>query len=160
MWQIERWVEELHARGFDVEEMDIVTTDEGRKVRLRPVVVEAGHHARQLRALTNLEVEEAQAARLLQDIASFAAHLGMAEAPREVVAMRWLTEIYRPVTEMMPPEMKATVSPAQFFHEMLVHRWYLSEQAGEEVDTFVAAEDLITRFGQTIAATGVPDPAS
>jgi hypothetical protein len=159
IWQIERWVEELHCRGFDVEEMDIVTTDEGRRVRLRPIVVEAGHHARQLRALTGLEAEEAQASRLLQDLASFAAHLGMGELPREMVAMRWLAEIYHPLTRMMPPEMAATTPPAQFFHEMLVHRWYLSEQAGREVDTFEAARDLIERFGADIAATGIRDPA-
>jgi tRNA A-37 threonylcarbamoyl transferase component Bud32 len=159
MWQIERWVEDLHCRGFDVEEMDIVTTDEGRRVQLRPVVVEAGHHARTLQALTSLQVEEAQAARLLQDISAFAAHLGMAEQPRELVAQRWLAEIYRPLTQLMPPEMAATTPPAQFFHELLVHRWYLSEQAGQEVDTFEAARDLIERFGAAIAATGVRDPA-
>jgi hypothetical protein len=159
MWQIERWVEDLHCRGFDVEEMDIVTTDEGRRVRLRPVVVEAGHHARQLKALTGLEAEEAQASRLLQDIAAFAAHLDMTEQPREMVAMRWLVEIYRPLISMMPPEMAASTPPAQFFHEVLVHRWYLSEQAGQEIDTFEAARDLIERFGSDIAASGVRDPA-
>jgi hypothetical protein len=147
MWQIERWVEELHQRGFDVEEMDIVTTDEGRRVRLRPVVVEAGHNVRKLKALTGLDAEEAQAARLLQDIASYAAHLGMAEQPHEMVAMRWYTEIYTPLVAMMPPEMAATTPPAQFFHDLLVHRWYLSEAAGHEVDTFETARDYIERFG-------------
>jgi hypothetical protein len=147
MWQIERWVEDLHCRGFDVEEMDIVTTDAGRRVRLRPVVVEAGHHARRLKGLTGLDVEEAQAARMLQDLTSFAAHLGMAEQPREMVAMQWLTDIYRPLAAMMPPEMAASTSPAEFFHYVLEHRWYLSEQAGHEVDIFETARDYLTRFG-------------
>jgi hypothetical protein len=153
MWQIERWVEELRERGFDIEEMDIVTTDEGRKVRLRPCVLEAGHHVRELKALTGLDAEEAQAARMLHDIGAYGAHCGMAEMPRQMVALRWLTDIYRPLADMMPPEMALSVSPAQFFHEVLVHRWFLSERAGHEVDIFETAADYLERFGSGGART-------
>ncbi|MGB0102017.1 MAG: DUF4032 domain-containing protein [Nocardioides sp.] len=33
--------------------------------------------------------------------------------------------------------------PAEIFHEILVHRWYLSERAGEEVGIFDTARDYI-----------------
>jgi hypothetical protein len=157
VWQIERWVEELRGRGFDVDEMDIVTTDEGRKVRLRPCVIEAGHHVRELKALTGMEVEDAQAARMLHDISAFAAHAGMTEQPRQMVALRWLTDIYKPLSDMMPPDLAATTSPAQFFHEVLVHRWFLSEEAGHEVDIFETARDYLDRFGPRSTARAVAE---
>ena len=35
---------------------------------------------------------------------------------------------------MIPPEARGKLEPAEIFHEILVHRWYLSERAGHEVD--------------------------
>ncbi len=157
MWQIERWVEELRGRGFDVEEMDIVTTDSGDRVRLRPRVVEAGHHVRELKALTGVTAEEAQAAQLLHDIAGFAAHKGLTEQPRQVVAMRWLTEVWEPLSALMPAEMVASISPAQFFHDVLVHRWYLSEQAGQEVDIFDTARQYLRTWEPQVPPPDRPD---
>ena len=44
---------------------------------------------------------------------------------------------------MVPPEARGKLEPAEIFHEILVHRWYLSERAGHEVDIFEAARDYI-----------------
>ena len=60
-----------------------------------------------------------------------------------VVAHRWLTEVWEPLTRMIPEEYRDVVEPAQFFHDVLVHRWHLSQQAGEEVEIFEAAEDYV-----------------
>ena len=154
MWAIEKWVDELRDRGFDVEEMDITTTDAGRRVRLHPRVVEAGYHIRELKSMTGLTAEDKQAAQLLHDIAAFSAHKGLTEQPRQVVAMRWLTEVWEPLTALMPADMVATTSPAQFFHDVLVHRWYLSEQAGQEVDIFETARDHL----EQLSRHGTPQP--
>ena len=40
-------------------------------------------------------------------------------------------------------EARGKLEPAQFFHEVLVHRWYLSERAGRPVDIFDTARDYI-----------------
>jgi tRNA A-37 threonylcarbamoyl transferase component Bud32 len=144
MWRIESWVESLNELGFDVEEMDVVTQDEGTRVRLHPRVVEAGHHQRELRTLTGLDVEEAQARRLLNDIARFSAHRELGEEAREVAAHRWLTEVYEPLVAMVPRELRGRLEPPELFHEVLVHRWYLSERAGHEVDLFETARDYVT----------------
>ena len=98
---------------------------------------------RELRTLTGLDVEEAQARRLLNDVAQFTAHLGDTEEPREAIAHRWLTEIYEPLAGMLPASARSRMDPAEFFHEVLVHRWYLSERAGREVDIFETARDYI-----------------
>ena len=45
-----------------------MTDFDGDNVRIQPRVVELGHHQRELQALTGLNVEEAQARRLLNDL--------------------------------------------------------------------------------------------
>ena len=47
---------------------------------------------------------------------------------------------------MIPKEMRARLEPAEVFHEILEHRWYLSEQAGHEIDIHATARDYIDRF--------------
>ncbi|PVG84588.1 DUF4032 domain-containing protein [Nocardioides gansuensis] len=143
MWRIEERIERLNDLGFDVDELDIVTDIDGETVRIQPKVVEAEHHRRELQALTGLDVEDNQARRLLNDIASFTAHFDLGREDRQLVANRWLTEVYEPLIEMVPLEARGKLEPAEVFHEILVHRWYLSERAGQGVDTFDAARDYI-----------------
>ena len=39
--------------------------------------------------------------------------------------------------------LRGKLEPAEMFHEVLQHRWYLAEQAGHDIETFVAAHDYI-----------------
>ena len=163
MWRIEQWVESLNELGFDVEEMDIVTEPGGSRVRLQPRVVEAGHHSRELRSLTGLDVEEAQARRMLNDIARYSAHIGLGADKREEAANRWLMDIYEPLVLMIPRELRGRLEPAEVFHEVLVHRWFLSERAGREVDIFDTARDyienvLVAKPEEALAPPPVEDP--
>jgi hypothetical protein len=143
MWRIEQRIERLNDLGFDVDELDIVTDFDGDKVRIQPKVVELGHHCRELQGLTGLNVEDGQARRLLNDIASFTAHYELGREDRNLVANRWLTEIYEPIVRMVPVEARGKLEPAELFHEILEHRWYLSEQAGAEIDLFETARDYV-----------------
>ena len=47
--------------------------------------------------------------------------------------MRWLREVFQPIIALVPPELQGRIEPAQLFHEVLEHRWYLSEKAGDAV---------------------------
>ena len=143
MWRIERRIERLNDLGFDVDELDIVTDIDGDKVRIQPKVVELGHHCRELQALTGLNVEEAQARRMLNDLAAFTAHHDLGREDRSLVANRWLTEIYDPIMRRLPPEVRGKLEPAEIFHEILEHRWLLSERAGHEINIFDTADDYI-----------------
>jgi tRNA A-37 threonylcarbamoyl transferase component Bud32 len=143
LWRIEQRIERLNELGFDVEELDIVTDFDGDRVRIKPKVVELGHHRRELQALTGLNVEDAQARRMLNDIAAYTAHFELGREDRMLVASRWMNEIYEPIMEMVPPEARGKLEPAELFHEILVHRWYLSERAGREVHIFDTARDYI-----------------
>ncbi|GAA4379249.1 DUF4032 domain-containing protein [Nocardioides caricicola] len=141
MWRIERRVERLNDLGFDVDELDIVTDWDGDRVRIQPKVVELGHHRRELQALTGIDVEDAQARRMLNDIASFAAYWDLGREDRSLVAAKWLNQTYEPVLAMIPTDRK--LEPAEIFHEILEHRWYLSENAGHEVDFLEAARSYM-----------------
>jgi Domain of unknown function (DUF4032)/Lipopolysaccharide kinase (Kdo/WaaP) family len=159
LWRIEQRIERLNDLGFDVDELDIVTDFDGDKIRIQPKVVELGHHQRELQALTGLHVEDQQARRLLNDLASFTAYLDLGREDRTLVANRWLTTIYEPIQAMVPAEARGKLEPAEVFHEILQHRWFLSEQRAAEVDTFEAAADYIanvlaTKPDEAVAAPG------
>jgi hypothetical protein len=143
MWRIEQRIQRLNDLGFDVDELDIVTDWDGSTVRLQPKVVEAGHHARELQGLTGIDAEDNQARRLLNDVAAFTAHHDLGSEDRAIVAHRWLTQVYEPIMAMVPKQLRGRLEPAEMFHEILVHRWYLSEQAGAEVDIFATARSYI-----------------
>lgn len=146
MWRIEQRVARLNELGFDVDELDIVTDWDGEQIRIQPKVVEEGHHRRELQALTGLNVEDAQAQRMLNDIASFTAHFDLGREDRSLVANRWLTQVYEPIIALVPPEARGKLEPAEIFHEILEHRWYLSERAGHEVNIFDTARDYIDNY--------------
>jgi hypothetical protein len=143
MWRIQQRIERLNELGFDVDELDIVTDFDGERIRIQPKAVEAGHHTRELQALTGLCVEDGQARRLLNDLTSFIAHYDLGREDRAIAANRWLTEIFEPIMAMVPPEARGKLEPAEIFHEILVHRWYLSEQAGHEVGILETARSYI-----------------
>ncbi len=143
LWRIEQRIERLNDLGFDVEELDILTDIGGDVVRIQPKVVDLGHHRRELQALTGLNVEDGQARRLLNDLASYTAAYDLGREDRSLVANRWLTGVYDPVVATVPADARGKLEPAEIFHEVLQHRWYLSERRRQEVDLFESARDYV-----------------
>ena len=147
--QRQRIAERLHRLnklGFDAEEIELIPTPEGNKLRLRTRVAESGHFARKLFLRTGIDAGENQARRLLNDITSFRAYLEQKEGRpvSEIVATnRWLEEIYDPVIATVPEDLRGLLPPAEIFHEILEHRWYMSEAAGRDVGTTAATKDYI-----------------
>ena len=136
----------LNKLGFDADEVELVPTPEGNKLRLRTRVSESGHFARQLFLRTGIDAGENQARRLLNDIAGFRAYLEQKEGhpvSEIVAANRWLEEIYDPVIAAIPEELRGRLPPAEIFHEILEHRWYMSETAGRDVGTTAATKDYL-----------------
>jgi hypothetical protein len=145
MWRLEQRINRLNEMGFDVEELDLATGD--GTVTIQPRVVEAGHYHRELEDLTGLEVEDNQARRLLNDLSSFMAHHGLTD--RAAAGARWRADVYDRIAAMIPPELRGRLEPAEVFHEILEHRWLLSERAGHEIDIFETAADYIaTQLGR------------
>jgi hypothetical protein len=143
---IEGRLRRLNELGFDVGELVVEQTPDQPRLRITPMLVEEGHHSRELRRLTGLEVQENQARRLLNDIAAYGAHLSEQQkrpVPRSVSAARWIADVYEPVVEAVPRELRGRREPPELFHELLEHRYYLSENAGRHVDNDVAIRSYV-----------------
>jgi len=132
-WRITERVHKLNALGFDIGEMSISTTGDGTRVAIRPKVVDAGHHQRRLLRLTGLDVEENQARRLLNDLDEFRARAARPGQDEDMVAHEWLTRIFEPVVTSIPFDLRAKLEPAEVFHQVLEHRWYMSQARGASV---------------------------
>jgi Domain of unknown function (DUF4032) len=128
-------IRRLNDLGFDVGEFRTRTTDDNNKVRVVPKVVEVGHHLRRLQQLTGLVVDENQARRLLNDIDEHRAMLEVERGalPEAMAAYDWLTAVYNPVIGSIPEELRSRLPDAEAFHQILEHRWYLSETAQHDV---------------------------
>lgn len=135
-FRIEKRIRRLNELGFDVEEMELTTVDEGQRIRMVPQVVEHWHHRRRLNNLTGLQVQENQARRLLNDLSRYRICLSDQEGrdvPEPVAAYRWLSEVFNKTLETIPDSLKGELDNAELFHEVLEHRWYLSEAQGKDV---------------------------
>lgn len=143
-WRVEERLRRLNDLGFDVGELDITTFAGGTRLRVQPKIVDAGHHRRRLKRLTGLDVEENQARRLLNDLDSFAASRGQSvDEDDEHIAHDWLADVWEPITRAVPREERDKLEPAELFHEILEHRWYMSEKAQHDVTIEVAARDYM-----------------
>ena len=142
-WKINRRVSRLNELGFDIEELAIKTDDSGSTVRIQPKVVDAGHHARRLLRLTGLDVEENQARRLLNDLDQYRVNHPRPGADEEVLAHEWLSHNYEPIITAIPKELLGRLEPAEVFHQVLEHRWYMSENENRVVTKQEAVTDYI-----------------
>ena len=142
-WRVDERIRRLNNLGFDIDELEMSTDVDGTSIRIQPKVVDAGHHSRRLMHLTGLDVEENQARRLLNDLDSYRAATGRQGEDEELVAHDWLVRIYEPITRSVPSELRAKLEPAEIFHELLEHRWYLSERAGHDLSLEETVQDYV-----------------
>jgi len=159
-FRVDSRIKRVNELGFDVEELDIETIEGGHKIRLRVQVVEPGHHRRRLEALTGLDVQENQARRLLNDLDHFRAWQSGLEGrplPEREAAKRWLGEAYRPTLAAIPPEQSAKLDPAEIFHQLLEHRWYMSERQGRDLPL---AEVVPSYVEEVLAKLPAPEVSS
>jgi len=142
-WKIKRRVDRLNELGFDIEELAIKTDSNGTTVKIQPKVVDAGHHARRLIRLTGLDVEENQARRLLNDLDQYRIDNPRPGADEEVLAHEWLSKAFEPVVTSIPKELLGRLEQAEIYHQVLEHRWYMSENLNRDVQVNEALTDYI-----------------
>ncbi|MFJ8929688.1 DUF4032 domain-containing protein [Streptomyces sp. NPDC102364] len=141
---MERRIRRLNDLGFDVAEMQISRSPHGDTVTFVPKVVDAGHHQRQLLRLTGMDAEENQARRLLGDLESWmATQEDAADARPEVLAHRWVRDVFRPTVRAVRDRVSTPMDPAELYHQLLEHRWYLSERAQHDIGLDAAADDYV-----------------
>ncbi|HEU5484301.1 MAG TPA: DUF4032 domain-containing protein, partial [Microlunatus sp.] len=101
-----------------------------------------------------LDTEENQARRLLNDLDYYRARTDQQNADEAIVAHQWLTERFEPVVNSVPAELRSKLEPAELYHEVLEHRWYMSERAAHEV----GVEDAARSYMDTVLHK-LPDEA-
>jgi Domain of unknown function (DUF4032)/Lipopolysaccharide kinase (Kdo/WaaP) family len=145
-FRVDERLRRLNQMGFDVEEIELEPVDGGYRLSLDPHLVEPGHHSRRLLVLTGLSAQENQARRMLNDLATFRARLEQIEGhpvPESVAAYRWRAEVFEPAIAAVPPELLERLGAAEVFHEILEHRWYLSEQGGTDAGLMAAVHSYV-----------------
>ena len=153
--RLETRLRDLNELGFEAEEIELVKTAGDYRLRLPSARVEPGFHRRRLLRLTGLDAQENQARRLLDDIRSFRAALdGLGQPPVSdaAVAGQWLSEIFEPTVASIPPELRGKRAAAELFHELLDHRWQLSDSTGHEV----SMSDAVASYLEHVLS-GAPD---
>jgi hypothetical protein len=142
-WRVQARIDRLNDLGFDVDELAITTDLGGTTVRIQPKVVDAGHHSRRLMRLTGLDVEENQARRLLNDLDEYRAATDRQREDESFVAHDWLTEIFEPAVRGVPRDLRGKLEPAQIYHELLDHRWFMSQNEHRDVPMEEVTADYV-----------------
>lgn len=135
-YRMEQRICRINEMGFDVEEIEVVGTSNAAHLRLVPRVVEVGFHGPRLAELTGLLTQENQARRLLNDIARYRTELERdltVPVSEAMAAVRWFDRVFTPAIAAVPPSLRAKLETAEIYHQMLEHRWFLSEVRGRDV---------------------------
>lgn len=145
-YRLDARLQRLNDLGFDVDEIELVTTDGGYRMRLPTRVVEPGHHQRRLHALTGLQAGENQARRLLNDLRGYRVELERraGQPVSEAVAVsRWRIDSFEAALAAIPVDLRGKLEPAELYHEILDHRWYRSEAAGRDIGLVDAVRSYV-----------------
>jgi hypothetical protein len=145
-FRLDERLHRLNRLGFDVEEIQLDAQAGGYRLRLDPRVVNPCHHRHRLLRLTGLDAQENQARRMLNDLARFREALERKEKrpiSESVVASRWRQEVFEPTMAAVPEDLWARLPAAEVFHQVLEHRWFLSERAGKDVGIAEAVRSYV-----------------
>jgi len=134
----------LNELGFAVDEIAVVRTAAGSRMRIQLTLSNRDFHAHELARLTGIQALEGQARLLLNDLREFVA--GIDDRGRLPIALsdgahRWLAEVLNPSLARLRPAIGPDRDPIQAYCDVLEHKWLLSERAGHDVglDAAIAA---------------------
>jgi hypothetical protein len=145
-------IRKLNELGYSVD-LDVDPTAEGGRVRLRMSVTTRRFHARELDRRARIRALEGQARLLLNDLNEYGAWLEWHEGRKlepEEVTQRWLREVYRPTLARIARAVGPTRDLVQAYCDVLEEKWYLSEQAGDDIGLATAIDAYL--------ALGAPAP--
>ncbi len=144
-WRIEQRLRRLNELGYDVAQIHINEDEDDPRVMVQTQVVDAGHHRRRLFSLTGIDVQENQARRILNDLDTYRSQAVMpgVDVDEDTVAHHYVTDVYDPVIEAIPRDLADKLEPAEVFHEVLEHRWYLTRDQAQEISMEDATRSYI-----------------
>ncbi len=154
---VERAMRSLQDLGFAVEEVEVLIDGDQGALKFQPKLVAAGYHQNRLLDVLGIHAEELQAKRLLASFDRFRSREKKPLPTVEESARRWLVEVFDHVLGQIPEALRGRVEPAQMFHEILEHRWYLGEKAGRDLGIDYATQEYVHTILPYRTDTGVVD---
>ena len=70
---------------------------------------------------------------MMNDIEQYRATHFKSSTPQSIAAHEWMTHVYQPAINAIPRELRGKLEPAEIFHQLLEHRWYMAENAGYDI---------------------------
>jgi hypothetical protein len=156
LYRVQERIRALNSLGFSVKDIELKNEGQGNRLKLRIFVSDRNFHRNQLIDVTGLYAEEHQAQQIMNEIYELKANLANAGNPDitlGAVAYYWLEQIYQPVIEQLRPLLdspehpRMNADPLEVYCQVLENKWYMSEQAHNDVGHQAAAEDYVRRFG-------------
>ncbi len=152
-YRIREHVRALNDLGFSVEEIELTSTENGAKLRLKTFVGDRNFHRDQLHELTGIEAEEIQARQVMNEIQEMKAALSQRDkrnVPLSAAAYYWLEHVYQPVIRQLQSiNDHEDLSPVELYCQVLEHKWFLSEKARVDVGHIAAVEDYLAKFNSS-----------
>jgi hypothetical protein len=150
-YKITEKLQRLNDLGFDVDEVNLVSTPGGDRLRMKITVGERNFHSARLRGLTGIDALDRQARQILSDLHYYQARNGaFTPTDKAVSAMRWRVGVFEPLLERLRA-LPGVNDPLQSYCELLHHRYVKSVECGHDIGTEAALTSWL--------AANMPDPS-
>lgn len=149
-FRIAEHVARVNELGFQVDEVDLIPVEEGRRLRLKVEVGGRLYHQGRLAKLTGIRAGKRQARQILSDLRY---HVAKSEEPpvnKSVAAMQWRVEVFEPLLKRITDALDGEGDAIQKYCDFLHHRYILASNQGQDVSNDVAYADWV--------AGGMPGP--
>jgi hypothetical protein len=145
-YRLQEHIRALNNLGYSIGSIETIETDCGENLRLHVAVTDQNYHRDQLYQYTGLCTEEMQARQMINEIHELKASLSHRENRSVSLAQAaefWMEHYYKPTLVKLQPFIDMRADPAELYCEVLENKWYLSEQARQDVGHAAATEDYI-----------------
>lgn len=137
-YRIAERIQRLNDLGFDVREIDLHPSEEGRRLPMKVQVGGRTYHRVKLKELTGVDALENQARQILDDLYYFQAKAGSDKRTlKALTSVQWRVGEFEPMLQRMR-DLAGTVDPIQAYCDLLHFRYLRSVDAGHDIGTEAA----------------------
>lgn len=134
-YKIRERIERLNDLGFTVDEIDLIPSGDGSKLRIRTRVAGRSFHRDRLYELTGIEALESQAHQILSDLYYYQAkEHHHSDAGKAIGAIKWRVAQFEPYLAKLRAT-EGVGDPVQAYCDLLHHRYLESSAAGYDIGT-------------------------
>ncbi|HJR92341.1 MAG TPA: DUF4032 domain-containing protein [Acidimicrobiia bacterium] len=134
-YRIGERIQRINGLGFNVDEIDVIPTDDGGQIRFKLKIGGRTYHSERLRDLTGIDARENQARQILLDLYYYQTRQGSATPTmKNVSAIRWRVSEFEPTIARLAA-VEGVRNPIQAFCDLLHHRYLMASELGRDVST-------------------------